>query len=310
MSDSGTLTIAAFAVASSLVLLMSMFRSRGRRSLESRLQEAGEGYQNSPDSPRFATTRDLPSGSPAALLMPKDEQRQRRLRDRLIHAGLYKRNSTAVFMTLKLILVGFPVLLGLGASSSGLVTVRQALFFGVLAGGFGTIIPGLWLDYKKRRRQTEIMRALPDALDVIVVCVEGGLSLAGAIARVSTELKTAHRTLAAEMGIVQREIQLGKSTGEALRGFANRFDVEELRSLSSVILQAERFGASIVNALRVHADSLRMKRRQRAEEMAQKASVKLVFPTIFFIFPALFVVIMGPAVFDIIEMFRQMQQRT
>ena len=308
MSDSGTLTIAAFTVTTTLVLLLSMFRSGRRRSLESRLQGAGEGHQNGGDMSYSAAAQEFAAGSPAALLMPKDEERQRRLRDRLIHAGLYKRNSTVFYAVLKAVLVVFPVLLGLVASSAGVMTVKQALIFGVFAGGFGTLIPSLWLDYKKAKRQTEILRALPDALDVIVVCVEGGLSLAGAISRVSTELKTAHRTLAAEMGIVQREIQLGKSTGEALQGFANRFDVEELRSLASVILQAERFGASIVTALRVHADSLRMKRRQRAEEMAQKASVKLVFPTIFFIFPALFVVIMGPAVFDILEMFRQMRR--
>jgi tight adherence protein C len=149
---------------------------------------------------------------------------------------------------------------------------------------------------------------MPDALDVIVVCLEGGLSLPGSIHRVSTELRTAHRTLAAEMTIVQREIQLGRSTGEALQRFANRFDVEELRSLASVILQAERFGASVIKALKVHADSLRLKRRQKAEEMAQKASVKLVFPTVLFIFPSLFVVLVGPAVFDIIGMFMKIRQ--
>jgi tight adherence protein C len=143
---------------------------------------------------------------------------------------------------------------------------------------------------------------MPDALDVIVVCVEGGLSLPASFARVSAELREAHPLLADEMSILQREVQLGRTTGEALREFADRFDVDELRSLASVVTQAERFGASIVNALRVHADTLRVKRHQNAEAMAQKAPVKLIFPTVLMIFPALYIVLMGPAAVQLLEM--------
>jgi len=308
MSDGGMLTIAAFTVASTLVLLVAVLRSGRGATVDTRLQGLATDQGFGPGATFGASdfSVEIPGSRAAGLLMPKDEERKRRLRDRLIHAGLYKQNSTLFFVVTKVALIAFPIVLGLMASSAGVITVRHALFFGLVAGGLGTIIPSFWLDARKARRQTEIRRALPDALDVIVVCVEGGLSLPAAIERVSRELRTAHRTLSAEMGIVKREIQLGQSTGEALKRFADRFDVEELRSLAAVILQAERFGASIVKALRVHADSLRMKRRQMAEEQAQKASVKLVFPTVLFIFPALFVVIMGPAVFDIMEMFRQM----
>jgi tight adherence protein C len=245
------------------------------------------------------------SGRPSRLL-PGDEEQRRRLGDRLIQAGLYKRGSVAFYVTAKLVLALLPVLIGIVAAGAGVLTFRQAIMFGVPTGVFGTIIPSFWLDIKKRQRQAALRRALPDALDVIVICVEAGLSLPAAFVRVSQELRTAHPMLAGEMTIVQREVQMGCSTGEALRRFADRFDLEELRSLASVVLQAEKFGASVVKALRVNADWLRTKRYQRAEEKAGQAAVKLLFPTIFFIFPALYVVLLGPAFLDIVKMLAEM----
>jgi tight adherence protein C len=198
--------------------------------------------------------------------------------------------------------------LGIIASTLGLLTMSEGVLYGFIAAGVGTIAPGYWLEMKKKKRQTQLRRALPDALDVIIVSLEGGLSLPAAFQKVLTELRTAHPMLSAEMSIVRREIQLGRSTGQALQRMAERFDVEEIRSMASVIIQAERFGASVVKALRVHADSLRLKRQQQAEEKAQKASVKLVFPTVLFIFPTLFVVLVGPAAFDILKMFETMKE--
>jgi tight adherence protein C len=181
----------------------------------------------------------------------------------------------------------------------GWLTLFQGILLGTLLGLIGAIAPSFWLDARKRGRQTSLRRALPDALDVVVVCVEAGLSVPAALSRVVKELRSAHPLLAAEMTIIEREIQMGRTTGEAFKRFAARFDLEELRSLASILLQAERFGASISSALRVHADGLRVKRFQLAEERAQKAAVKLLFPTIFCIFPALYVVLIGPAVFEI-----------
>jgi tight adherence protein C len=184
--------------------------------------------------------------------------------------------------------------------------VTGSVLVGLTVGIAGVLAPGFVLDYRKSRRQTMIRRALPDALDVIIVCLEAGLSLPAAIVRVAKELGTAHPMLAAEMTIVHREIQLGVSTGAALRNLADRFDLEELRSLSAVVQQAEKFGASLVSALRVHGDTLRRKRFQLAQERAQKATVKLLFPTVLCIFPAMFVVILGPAAFDIMALFERM----
>jgi len=189
----------------------------------------------------------------------------------------------------------------------GLVdSVSKGLIIGALGGVVGMIGPSFWLDRRKSERQLAFRRALPDAMDVLVICLEGGLSLPAAFKRVANELRGAHPSLAAELLIVEREIQLGRSTGEAMRQFGERADLEEVRSLASVIIQSERFGASLVRALRVHADSLREKRLQHAEEMAQKAATKILFPTLLFIFPGVFIVILGPAVIHIIELFKRM----
>jgi tight adherence protein C len=166
----------------------------------------------------------------------------------------------------------------------------------------GTIAPSFWLDYVKTSRQTKIRRALPDALDVLVVCLEGGLSLSGAFSRVARELATAHPMLSVEFQIIERQTRMGRTVGQAVREMADRFELEELRSMSSVIIQAEKIGSSVVTALEVFADTMRQKRHQRAEEMAQKAVVKIIFPTLLFIFPGIFVVILGPAAIQIYQL--------
>jgi tight adherence protein C len=238
-----------------------------------------------------------------------EETPRERTASRLIQAGLYRRNSIASYMLVKFFLVLVPPAIGLLAGLLGWVNLLHGLLAGIVLGLVGTILPSFWLDARKRSRQTQMRRALPDALDVIVTCVEAGLSLPAAIARVGRELQGAHPALAAEMTIVEREIQLGCSSGEAIKRFAQRYDLAELRSLASVILQAEKFGSSVTQALRVHAEELRRKRFQAAEEQAQKASVKLLLPTILFIFPALYVVLLGPAVFDIVKFMQELQAR-
>jgi tight adherence protein C len=236
-------------------------------------------------------------------------ERRRKLGERLIQAGLYKRDSMMFFYATQGILGGLPVVIGFAAATMGLASLPVALLLGVLTGIAGIIAPGFWLDAQKRTRQTAMRRALPDTLDLLVICVEAGLSLPSSLVRITKELRTAYPMLALEMMIVHREVQLGHTTGEALKRFGDRFDLEEIRSLASVIRQAERFGASVVNAIRVHADTLRHMRLEQARERAQKASVKLLFPTVLCIFPAMFVVILGPAFFDIMELFENMKSR-
>jgi tight adherence protein C len=308
MADNTTmLTWVGFLMGTSLVCLGFLLVSGRKSRLSGRLQNLatrGKGGP-SPDSVTELARSALPKMG--AALVPQDSEGRTRLQTRLIQAGLYQRQAMVVFLGVKLLLIVAPAVLGLAAGVMGLVTVQEGLIFGALLGIFGMIGPSFWLDRRKAKRQIEFRRSLPDALDVLVICLEGGLSLPGAIRRVASELRTAHRSLASELNIVQREMRLGRPTGEALRRFADRADLEEVRSLASVIGQAERYGASLAKALRVHAESLRIKRLHQAEEMAQKAATKLLIPTVLFIFPGIFIVVLGPAVIQIVDLFSKLQ---
>jgi tight adherence protein C len=300
---SGTILLVASLAAGSLLLLVFLVMGERKDRLDVRLNElAGRGGADAaPDGMAELARSALPKmGIP---LLPKEGAERTRLQARLMHAGLYSRQAMVVFLGVKMILMVSPVLVGLAAGLVGLVPILYGLIGGMCVGIVGMIGPSFWLDRRKKRRQTAFRRALPDALDVLVICLEGGISLNGAIRRVAGELRTAHPLLASELNIVQREVQLGLSSGQALRGFADRCDLEEIRSLASVIIQTERFGASLVKALRVHAETLRIKRLQRAEELAQMAATKVLIPTVLFILPGLFVVILAPAAFQIIAAF-------
>ncbi len=306
----GGLMLAGFLSAASLVLLVFLVVSNRDNRVGKRLgslasepfSDAVSGRPFSPDrhgnGPSAATTNRIDRWTRREM---RREQAKEGLKQRMAQAGFYKPRAIAIFVTLRIILMAAPAVGGVLAARAGLISLTQGLVFGGLAGLAGTLAPVLWLGHVKRSRQLRIRRALPDALDVMVICLEGGLSLPAAFSRVARELATAHRMLAVEFNIVERQIQMGRTTGEAVRALADRFDLEELRSMASVITQAERVGASLVTALQVFADTLRQKRHQRAEEMAHKASVKLLFPTIFFIFPGIFVVVLGPAAIRIYQ---------
>ena len=297
---------AAFVMVSSLVLLVSLLVGARRTRLDSRLRDlSGQGgpAMDTITLGKIASTTLPRMGTP---FIPTDEGERTKLQTRLIHAGLYRRQAMVVFLGVKVLLIA-PAFLCVAASLIGVVTLWQGLIIGLCLGIGGLIGPSFWLDRMKRKRQSNFRRALPDALDVLVICLEGGLSLSAGLRRVSTELRTAHPELASELAIVQREVQLGLTSGEALKKMGERSDLEEVRSLASVILQSERLGASLVKALRVHAESLRIKRFQRAEEKAAVAATKVLFPTLLFILPAVFVVVMGPAAFRLIEMLGKMK---
>jgi tight adherence protein C len=185
----------------------------------------------------------------------------------------------------------------------------QCLLCGLIGTGMGMFLPNFWLDHRKKKRQTTMRRGLPDVLDMIIICLRGGLSLQSAFQRVVSEMWMVHPLLAMEFSINLREVQLSRSTGEAMRHFADRCDLEEVRGLASVLLQAERLGASTTNAMRIHADTLRLKRLQRAEELAGKAGTKMVFPTILCIFPAILLVVIGPAAIQIADLFSSMSSQ-
>jgi tight adherence protein C len=225
------------------------------------------------------------------------------LQQRLVKAGIYGPAATSWFFVAKLALMLTPPIVAATANACGFSMMKNFLLFGFAAGGIGALAPGFWLDRKIAARHTALRRSLPDFLDLMNVCLEAGLSLQETIRRVNEELQFAHPILAYELEIVQRDIDLSCSIDQALRRFAVRTDCEGVRTLSTFIRESQRFGTQITDALRNHADMLRSQREQLAEENAQKAAVKILLPTLLLIFPAIFVVMVGPAVIQVQEAF-------
>jgi tight adherence protein C len=272
-----------------------------RRAL-ARLRDLSHAEEPQPEEARERPAR---SALPrlGLLFMPREKDAAG-LKSRFARAGIYRARAAGLFYGSKLLLL---VLLPLAAAwlpySLGFMTLHVALMTAAFAAAFGMFCPDFWLKHLTNRRQRELRRALPDTLDMLVLCLEGGESLMAAVQRVTRELQVVYPLLGAEMHILLREIQLGLTPGQALRKFGERCGLDEVRDLASVLLQSERHGASIARALRIHADAWRIQRQQQAEEHAQKAAVKVLFPTLLCIFPAIFVVLLGPAAFQLARLF-------
>ena len=298
------ISVATFVAVSSLALLMFTLLSKSDPRVRGRLEELGEFHNSRPSTRRSdfkSPLRDLFVALGRRLLPGGEEQN--RLRTRLIQAGVYGAAAPAGFAAVKFLLTVLPPVAALVAAQLTLCQGRTALIVGALGGLLGMLAPGFWLDRRRRARQSTLRRSLPDFLDLMVACLESGMSLEGALQRVSDELQTAHAMLAREMRIVEREMALGQPPDDALRNMSERTGLDAVRVLSTFVQQARRFGSSMSESLRTHADMLRVQREQQAEERAQKAAVKILFPTLLFIFPALFVVLIGPAVIDLQEKF-------
>jgi tight adherence protein C len=192
-----------------------------------------------------------------------------------------------------LMLIGMCVAFPLLALRFGMT--RNALTYTALVAAIGFYLPGLVVDNRKKKRSESIFLGLPDALDLMVVCVEAGLGLDAAMRRVTSELATSCPVLCEEFAIANFQLQMGRTRKDVLRDLGLRTGVDDVRSLAAVIIQAEKFGASIGAALRVQSDAMRLRRRQYAEERAAKTAVKIMIPLILFIFPGVFVVLVGPA---------------
>jgi tight adherence protein C len=277
--------------------------SSERRRARSRLQELS---QNESLQEREARPGKIPL--PA---VPEDQglkglgQVERAtLQARLTAAGFTAPHALGRYIAVRMILLlALPVAVGLIPLLGGLVSEKNAALAAAVGGGVAFFAPGLWLEHRIRLRKQTLRRGLPDALDMLVLCLEGGLSLRAALQRVTGELDLVHPLLASEMQMMQSKMQLGLSPGEAMKQFSDQNDLEDARQLASVLLQAERFGASTAKALRIYADGFRQERQHQAEEMAQKAAVKILFPTLLCIFPAIFIVILGPAALQIARLF-------
>lgn len=228
-------------------------------------------------------------------LQPKNEEELGKLRLTMLNAGYRGENAVQIYLGVKFgclllaLAVSVPVIYAKhGFDSTGLQYMG-------MVGAVGFYLPGLVVSQIRKKRMEEIFLGLPDALDLMVVCVEAGLGLDAAMRRVAGELAEASPALCEEIAIANFQLQMGRPRKDVLHDLGRRTGVDDVRSLAAVLIQAERFGASIASALRIQSDAMRVKRRQIAEEKASKMAVLLLLPLILFIFPGIFVVLVGPA---------------
>jgi tight adherence protein C len=225
------------------------------------------------------------------------------LRSLFLKAGIRHPSAAAVFWGAKVLFaVALPFLAFFvqAFAESGFLRFQVLLIMGVLA-LLGFYLPDFYLMLRIRLRKEKIVKGFPDALDLLVVCVEAGMGLDAAINRVAEEIQLSSQVISDEFKILNLELRAGKSRSDALRNLGVRTDVEEVRSFATLLIQTDRFGTSVAQALRVHSDSMRTRRYQKAEELAAKLPVKMMFPLIFFIFPAIFVIVVGPAAIQIYQ---------
>ena len=232
-------------------------------------------------------------------VLPKSQAEISVVRQRLVRAGYRKDSAVHLFYGAKLVV---PLVLCALAFTTGAGTYSP-FFVYLIAIGLGYLLPDFWLGNRIAARQARIRRGLPDVLDLLVICIEAGLSLDQSVARTAEELSMAQPAICDELSIVVLEQRAGCPRSDAWKHFAERTNVDSVRNLVSVLVQSEKFGTSIAKTLRIHSDTLRTQRRQKVEEQAAKTTVKLVFPLVFFIFPSLFLVTLGPAAITVMESF-------
>ncbi len=235
-------------------------------------------------------------------VIPKSAEEISVVQQRLIRAGFREDSAINIFYGAKVIT---PVVLCLLGWVTGFAS-QNPFFIYIACLGLGFLAPDFWLGRQISKRQANIRRGLPDVLDMLVICVEAGLSLDQATARTAQELHFAQPVMSDELGVVALEQRAGSARSEAWKHLADRTGLDIIRNLVSMLVQSEQFGTSIAKTLRVHSDTLRTKRVQEIEEKAAKLSVKLLFPLVLFIFPSLFVVVLGPAVILMADSFKSL----
>jgi tight adherence protein C len=263
------------------------------RTLEERVQSREKEKQPRLNMRAFLT-RSEHIFRPLGEIIPRSPDEMSRQERRLVQAGFRRKDAPVLSYGVKLALA---ILLLLSFAAAG----RFSFVYIVLAVLLGAMLPDIWLSRRIKRRKEDIQLAIPDALDLTVVCVEAGLGLDQSLMRIGQEIRPIHRDLSDELRLLNLEVNAGKSRAQSLRNLAGRTDVDDLKALVAVLIQTDRFGTSVAQSLRVFSDSLRVKRRQRAEERAAKTTIKMIPPLVFFILPAIFVVVLGPAVITIVQ---------
>ncbi len=293
----------------SIVFLGVGVMSFGRRPEQERLAKLASGETSSPVDSGGVLTKAEPGlvGKLLGVFAGDTSSEEKKvslgpIRRRLIHAGYRNESAVVTYMGSRVAFaLALPVLVLLLPATWSLNQL-QLITALCVGGGFGLVLPSYWLDRRVKRRQREIELALPDSLDLMVVCVEAGLGINASLKRIADDFRTTHPLLAAEFELANFETRAGKSTTEALRGLADRTGVSDVSSLVAMLIQTERFGTGLADTLRVHADAMRLRRLQRAEELANLAPLKMLLPTVF-IFIAMIIIIMGPGALKMSEYF-------
>jgi tight adherence protein C len=292
----GAITIGAWA-------LMSLFGDKGTRATE-RLDELRNPTSRDKKQPKKqGVSAVLEAAAPALskALQPKTELEQNELKIRLSNAGYNNVAAPQLYLAIKFafLIAGFFIGGGLALWQYGMT--QNGLTAVVVAAGLGFYLPELFLMFTISSRKQAVFLSLPDALDLLVVCVEAGLGLDAAIRRVADELGDSAKEIAAEFNICLVQLNMGRARRDVLHDLGVRTGVDDVKSLVAILIQADKFGSSIAQALRVQSDAMRVKRRQIAEEKAQKTAVQMLFPMVLFIFPGIFVVLVGPAAIKMID---------
>jgi tight adherence protein C len=294
--------------------LMDMLSSKRPRA-EARLDDIRDPSRRRSEMARGVTKKSVGFGKlleraaprMAKSLQPKSEADVGKLRAKLNYAGFRGETAPSIFLGFKVFCLAIGFLAGGGtmAFTKGLTT--EAGMYTVFIAGVAFYVPDIILRFFSKGRQNNIFFGLPDALDLMVVCVEAGLGLDQAMRKVSEEMKKTYAVIAEEFGLCNLQLQMGRARNEVLHDLGARTGVDDLKALAAILIQADKFGSSVAQALRVQSDSMRTRRRQMAEEKAAKTAVKLIFPLVLFIFPAIFIVLVGPAAITMInEMFPAM----
>lgn len=241
--------------------------------------------------------------SPLTQAIPLSAGEAAKLQKQLMQAGYRSPDAATTFRSVQLVsLLAFPSAMIMLCFYTG-SAVENYLIWGVVAAAFGFYLPKYVVWKKAILRQQRLTWGLADALDLMVITVEAGLGLNAALKRVGEELKNVHPDIHDEFEMVNLEIRVGRSREEALRNLAERTGVDDIRSFVAIMIQADRFGSSIGRAVRIFAEALRTKRRQRAEQAAQKAALKLLFPLTFFLFPTIILAVLGPSILTLMDLF-------
>src|SRR5262245_22483347 len=291
------LPLLGFVFVSLLVMAAAMaFSSSGATTIEQRLEEVA-GVYGKPIEEESPFDKKLTNAlKKLGNAVPRSPSEMGKLQQRLVTAGYRRNEAVAIFFGVR---VGLALALFVLFSTP--IVFRPNLLSALAACGIGYVMPGFVLARLAKRRMHRIRLGLPDALDLLVVSVEAGLGLDQAIQRVGDELAFAHPDLADELRLINLELRAGKGRVDALRNLADRTGVDDISSLVAMLVQTDKFGTSVAQSLRVHSETVRTKRRQRAEEAAAKTGVKMVFPLVFCIFPAIWVVTIGPAAIKFVQ---------